>query len=115
MALIDQSVAVVNTSEFEGMSNIFLEAWARGVPALSLFHDPDGIVEHHGLGGFADSSRERLVDLARIFWEDLELRMRVGERCRSYVANAHSPRVLAERWAQVLTPGTDYPMANTPF
>lgn len=51
--LIERSVAVVNTSDFEGMPNVFLEGWARGVPALALTHDPDGVIVREGLGAFA--------------------------------------------------------------
>jgi glycosyltransferase involved in cell wall biosynthesis len=49
-ALYDRAVAVSNTSDFEGMSNILLEAWARGVPALVYSHDVG-----HRRGGIRDS------------------------------------------------------------
>ena len=62
--LVGRAVAVVNTADFEGMPNIFLEGWARGVPALALTHDPDRVIEQHRLGAFAQGSSERLVDLA---------------------------------------------------
>ena len=45
-----RAVAAVNTSEFEGMPNVLLEAWSRGVPALVLHYDPGGVVRAHRLG-----------------------------------------------------------------
>ena len=50
LELIDRSRAVVLTSRHEGMPNVFLEAWARGVPVLSLHFDPDGKIAKEGLG-----------------------------------------------------------------
>ncbi len=41
LELIGRSAAVVVTSSHEGMPNVFLEAWARGVPVISLHFDPD--------------------------------------------------------------------------
>lgn len=39
----------VNTSDWEGFPNSFLQAWARRVPVISFF-DPDGLIESRGLG-----------------------------------------------------------------
>src|SRR4051794_28019602 len=69
LALMDDAVAIVNTSDLEGMPNVFLEGWARGVPALALTHDPDGVIAREGLGYAARGSRERLAQLARDLWD----------------------------------------------
>jgi glycosyltransferase involved in cell wall biosynthesis len=102
LALIDRALAVVSTSSAEGMPNVFLEAWARGVPVLSLDYDPDGKIESLGLGIVAVSSEERFSESARRLLEEPQLRSQMGERGREYVLNEHSPSVVAERWAEVV-------------
>ena len=41
---------LVSTSDVEGFSNTFIEAWLRGVPVMSLHVDPDGMIGRHQLG-----------------------------------------------------------------
>ena len=102
LRLIARSVAVVSTSEFEGMPNVFLEAWWRGVPALALSYDPDGIVLRHGLGGFANGRSDELVDLARQLWDNRHARHELAARCRSYVRRNHGAAAIAAEWARAL-------------
>jgi glycosyltransferase involved in cell wall biosynthesis len=100
--LVDRAVAVVNTADFEGMPNVFLEGWARGVPALALTHDPDDVIERHRLGGFAYGSFERLTELARRMWEERANQAGVAARCRQYIVEHHSPESVGARWQEVL-------------
>lgn len=100
--LIDRAVACVNTSDFEGMPNVLLEGWARGVPALALAHDPGGVIEGHGLGRFAAGSFPDLVAATRHQWEQRRDGRELAARCRSYVAAHHSSQVIVDRWLEVL-------------
>jgi glycosyltransferase involved in cell wall biosynthesis len=101
--LLERAVAIVNTSEYEGMPNVFLEAWSRGVPALAYSHDPDGVVAEHGLGSFADGSRERLTELARAMWERRNDQAEVADRCLRYVRREHDLGVVCDAWRATLT------------
>jgi glycosyltransferase involved in cell wall biosynthesis len=101
-ALLERAVAVVSTSVAEGMPNVFLEGWARGVPALALAHDPDGVVQRHGLGWFADGSPERLAEQATLAWETRDDQAALSSRCREYVGAEHAAEQVAARWEQAL-------------
>lgn len=102
LELMSSAVAVVNTADFEGMPNIFLEGWATGVPALALTHDPDGVIEREGLGGYAGGSPERLRDLAAELWARRSDQAELARRCRDYVAARHSTDAVVDRWEEVL-------------
>ncbi len=100
--LIARAVAVVNTADYEGMPNVFLEGWARGVPALALSHDPDGVIERHGLGAFAGGSSARLIDEARRLWTQRRDQAAVAARCRAYIADRHDIGAVTDRWEAAL-------------
>jgi glycosyltransferase involved in cell wall biosynthesis len=101
-ALIERAVAVVNTSQYEGMPNVFLEGWTRGVPALAYSHDPDGVVAAHGLGAFADGSPERLLELAREQWDTRNDQTAVAQRCIDYVHEHHDIDTVCAAWHSML-------------
>jgi glycosyltransferase involved in cell wall biosynthesis len=101
-ALIPSSVAMVNTSDYEGMPNVFLEGWARGVPALALTHDPDGAIEREQVGAFAHGSPERFAALARELWHKRDDQSELAARCRAYVESEHSPDAVIGRWVAAL-------------
>ncbi len=103
LELIGRSTAVVVTSRHEGMPNVFLEAWARGVPVISLHFDPDGRIAGEGLGLFADGSWDEFVAAARRLWTEPELRRQIGDReQRLRRAGSTPPRRLEQRWAAAL-------------
>lgn len=102
LKLVDRAVAVVSTSRFEGMPMVFLEAWARGVPALTLEYDPDETVGRLGLGASARGSEPAFIAAARALWLTRLDRRDVADRCRRYIEDRHSPDVVAERWEQLV-------------
>lgn len=58
---IFNSKALISTSPMEGFPNIFIEAWACGIPVLSLSFDPGGVIKKEGLGYVADGNLDNLL------------------------------------------------------
>ncbi len=102
MRLVQRAVAVVNTADYEGLSNTFLEGWARGVPALALTHDPDNLIARYRIGGFAEGSSERLAALARELWDCRADQRELAARCQRYVLDEHSPDDVYAQWFETL-------------
>jgi glycosyltransferase involved in cell wall biosynthesis len=50
LKLIANAKALINTSDFEGFPNVFLEAWSMGIPVLSLKVNPGKIFDKYQLG-----------------------------------------------------------------
>jgi glycosyltransferase involved in cell wall biosynthesis len=84
----DRARVLVNTSEYEGMPNTFLQAWARGVPTVASVEVGPTLV-------FEDAARG-LGEIERLFTDHAWWRERSAE-CRAWFERHHSPAsVLAQ-------------------
>jgi glycosyltransferase involved in cell wall biosynthesis len=55
------SKALISTSPMEGFPNIFIEAWAFGIPVLSLYFDPGNVISREELGEVAGGDLDKLA------------------------------------------------------
>lgn len=90
----------VHTSPVEGFPNTMLEAWAHGLPSVSVV-DPDGIVSRERLGGAVTDLDSMEAALSR-WMSDPRARQEAGARARAYVAREHSPGTIVRRVGSVL-------------
>jgi len=81
----NRAIALVNTSDYEGFPNTFLEAWRYRTPVVSLFHDLDGIITQANIGILSGSHDQLVADVER-FAQDTELRKEIGTRGREYLS-----------------------------
>ena len=58
---IASSRALISTSPMEGFPNIFIEAWACGIPVVSLYFDPGDIIKKEKLGEVAEGNIDKLL------------------------------------------------------
>lgn len=102
LPLYTSAIAVVNTSDFEGFPNTFMEGWARGALALSLRVDPDMVITTRRIGRVAGGSTAALAELARTLWCERDRLSADRQRAMQYIAECHAPERVSARWKQLI-------------
>lgn len=88
---------LVNTSDFEGVPNTFIEAAMEETPILSLNVDPNQMLSRHGAGICAKGSFHDMVNAANGLLSDTERLKRMGKIARSYAVSNHDMDVAIEK------------------
>ncbi len=99
-AWFERSRIHVNTSDYEGFPNTFLQSWVRGVPVVSFF-DPDGLIERRALGRRCADLEGMRAAIDSLLRDDVE-RETIGERAREFVSVQYSAREIARRYLELL-------------
>ncbi len=113
-SLYRRAVAVVNTSDFEGFPNTFMEGWRNGALVLSLHVDPDGVITHRRIGEFARGSQDELTQAARRMWSNRHQSEDSRRAAVQYVAEQHAPESVAKRWLELLSTLTQVGISSPP-
>ena len=94
-AWLDRARVLVNTSDYEGMPNTFLQAWSRGVPTLASV-DVEAAV-HRRFAGIEDGARE-----IEALFEDAGLWQRLSRQCLEHFRRTHSPAHALEQYGRLV-------------
>lgn len=95
---IASAKALVSTSNFEGFPNIFLEAWACGVPVISLHVNPGDVINEFSLGKFFNGDYTAMAECINTNG--------TGEinsaQLKAYISNYHDFERAADRFIHFL-------------
>jgi glycosyltransferase involved in cell wall biosynthesis len=93
----------VNTSDYEGFPNTFLQAWVRAVPVASFF-DPDRLIERRALGRRCEDLEDMCRTVDALMKNPAEL-TEMGERSREFVTGQYAARDIALKYLELLQRG----------
>lgn len=85
-----QAKVLVNTSDFEGFPNTFLEAAKNKKPILSLNTNPDGFLITYNCGFYAQNDFNLLVNQLKTLINNKKLRQQMGANSYNYIKNHHN-------------------------
>jgi glycosyltransferase involved in cell wall biosynthesis len=80
------SKALISTSPMEGFPNIFIEAWACGIPVISLNVDPGSTIEDNQLGVVAHGNINTILQTLNSLGN---IDNNFSDRAKAYVENNH--------------------------
>jgi len=96
--LLSGAKLLVNTSESEGLSNTFLQAWRRGIPVVS-FVDPDDMIKRNNLGLVVNNFTELVSAVEKLkkgITEDESVRI------KEYFDKTFSTEIIAKKFSELV-------------
>ena len=96
--LIANAKALINTSNFEGFPNIFLEAWANGVPVISQNVNPGNVFNKYNIGIYCEGDLNKMKKAIELFKKESFQK----DKLISYVSNFHDFTLAGDRFLNII-------------
>jgi len=94
--ILKNSLFMLNTYESEGFSENFMRAWSQGKPTISLYFDPEGIIERENLGFYSRNFEQFVSDTQRLIQNDA-LRNQMGKKAEKIAMDLFDPEENVKR------------------
>jgi glycosyltransferase involved in cell wall biosynthesis len=98
-SIFQEASIYLNTSDYEGFPNTFLQAWSNRTIIISLYADPDGVLSKKNLGLLCHGSMKKMEDLIMF---DNDTFDRIVSRGFRYVSENHSEEIVLSKLIDLL-------------
>jgi len=98
----DDALIFINTSDYEGFPNTFLQAAIAETPIVSLVVNPDNFLNTYNCGYACENKFDILLTKTLFLLNNNELREKMGENCFSYVSQNHDINTVGDNWKQLI-------------
>ena len=88
--ILRNALCMVHTCDPEGFGNNFIQSWLQQTPTVSLYFDPDELIETRRIG-FLSHTQTRFQRHVRQLYRDERLRREMGRRARSFAVRNFNP------------------------
>ncbi len=103
--ILCKSHFLINTSDYEGFSNTFVQAWMRKVIVLSMHSNPDSILTDYRIG-FVCPTLKKMTEKLDILINDKFLRDQMSERAYKFAIQNHSLEKNISKVLNLMNPDT---------
>lgn len=87
--VLDSAHILINTSDYEGFSNTFIQAWLRNVVVISLNSDPNQILTDKIIG-FKTGTLDKMISILDDFKKNSSDLKEMGQKARDYAVKKHT-------------------------